>query len=147
MLLSNNIFSKLNHNLINTIFKEDECNRLYSIIYNISDLNESFYNMSLIPNMSNIYIDINDILDYFNLPNIFNLQEEYIEMLYDLAIYYSQDVHSYYNLNYNQDPTMFKNNYYIENYNLFYIVDYFNKLIGFDFHIEDDNFIITPINR
>ena len=68
-------------------------------------------------------------------------------MLYDLAIYYSLDVHSYYNLNYNQDPTMFKNNYYIENYNLFYIVDYFNKLIGFDFHIEDDNFIITLINR
>ena len=130
MLLSNNIFSKLNHNLINTIFKEDECNRLYSIIYNISDLNESFYNMSLIPNMSNIYIDINDILDYFNLPNIFNLQEEYIEMLYNLAIYYSLDVHSYYNLNYNQDPTMFKNNYYIENYNLFYIVDYFNNLIN-----------------
>ena len=28
---------------------------------------------------------------------------------------------------------MFKNNYYIENYDLFYIVDYFNKLIGLIF--------------
>ena len=223
MLLSNNVLSKLNHNLIyiiykkiskknnnnliiefhkymnknlcnyliDTIWTQDEYYNLYSIIYNsehilnhtfkklniynISDLNQPFYNMSLIPDMWNIYIDVYDMLEYFNLPsilncdldglfyihidrhsNILNLLEQYIEMLYDLAIYYSLDVHSFnidilhiknYNLNYNQDPMMFKNNYYIENYDLFYIFDYFNKLIGFDFHIEDDNFIITPINE
>jgi hypothetical protein len=127
--------------------------------------------MSLIPNMWNIYIDVYDMLEYFNLPNIlncdidglfyihinknsnyFDLIQQYIEMLYDLAIYYSLDALTF-NIdilhikNYNEDPMMFKNNYYIENYDLFYIVDYFNKLIGFDFHLENDNFIITPINE
>lgn len=218
MLLDNNVLSKLNHNLVDIIYKKiskknynnlmiefhkymnknlcnylintivkDEYYTLYSIIYNsehvlnhtfkklniynISDLNQPFYNMSLIPNMWNIYIDVYDMLEYFNLPNIlncdidglfyihinkhsnyFDLIQQYIEMLYDLAIYYSLDVHSFnvdvlHIKNYNEDPMMFKNNYYIENYDLFYIVDYFNKLIGFDFHIEDDNFIITPINE
>lgn len=218
MLLSNNILSKLNHNLVDIIYKKiskknynnlmiefhkymnknlcnylintivkDEYYTLYSIIYNsehvlnhtfkklniynISDLNKPFYNMSLIPNMWNIYIDVYDMLEYFNLPNIlncdldglfyihidkhsniFNLLEQYIEMLYDLAIYYSLDIHSI-NIDilriksYNEDPMIFKNNYYIENYDLFYIVDYFNKLTGFDFYIEDDNFIIIPINE
>ena len=222
MLLSNIVLSKLNHNLINIIYKKiskknynnliiefhkymnknlsnylintiikDEYYTLYLIIYNsehvlnhtfkklniynISDLNQQFYNMSLIPNMWNIYIDVYDMLEYFNLPSIlncdmdglfyihinrysnyFDLIQQYIEMLYDLAIYYSLDIHSFnidilhiknYNENYNQDPTMFKNNYYIENYDLFYIVDYFNKLTGFDFYIENDNFIIRPINE
>ena len=226
MLLSNDILSKLNDNLIYIIYKKiskknnnnlmiefhkymnknlsnylintivkDEYYNLYSIIYNsehilnhtfknlniynICDLNQPFYNISLIPNMWNIYIDVYDMLEYFNLPSIlncdldglfyilppfnfkyfnyFDLIQLYIEMLYDLAIYYSLDIHSFnnidilniknYNLNYNQDSMMFKNNYYIENYDFFYIVDYFYKLTGFDFHIENDNFIITPINE
>lgn len=218
MLLSNNILSKLNHNLVDIIYKKiskknynnlmiefhkymnknlcnylintivkDEYYTLYSIIYNsehvlnhtfkklniynISDLNKPFYNMSIISNMWNIYIDVYDMLEYFNLPSIlncdlyglfyihinrysnyFDLIQQYIEMLYDLAIYYSLDCYSFnvdvlHIKNYNEDPMMFKNNCYIENYDLFYIVDYFNKLIGFDFHLEDDNFIITPINE
>ena len=63
--------------------------------------------------MGNIYIDVYDMLDYFNLPiilncdfnglfyihinkhsNYFDLIQQYIEM-YDLAIYYSLDIHSF----------------------------------------------------